>query len=106
MNSSNALDPQSPLARAIYDLGIVSTVVFALICHISSTNSLGVSSAGKLRIFSGVSMAFRAAGLPTSKGLPERRQQVRIAGAALPGGHRPAARSDRYGQCLESRNWA
>jgi cytochrome c oxidase subunit II len=31
MPSSNALDPQSPLARAIYDLGIVSTVVFALI---------------------------------------------------------------------------
>jgi cytochrome c oxidase subunit 2 len=31
MPSSNALDPQSPLARAIYDLGIVSSVVFALI---------------------------------------------------------------------------
>ena len=31
MNTSNALDPQSPLARAIYDLGIVSGVVFALI---------------------------------------------------------------------------
>ena len=31
MPSSNALDPQSPLARAIYDLGIVSGVVFALI---------------------------------------------------------------------------
>ena len=31
MPSSNALDPQSPLARAIYDLGIVSTVVFVLI---------------------------------------------------------------------------
>jgi cytochrome c oxidase subunit II len=31
MPSSNALDPQSPLARAIYDLGIVSTVIFALI---------------------------------------------------------------------------
>ena len=31
MPSSNALDPQSPLARAIYDLGIVSTIVFALI---------------------------------------------------------------------------
>jgi cytochrome c oxidase subunit II len=31
MYTSNALDPQSPLARAIYDLGIVSTVVFALI---------------------------------------------------------------------------
>ena len=31
MSSSNALDPQSPLARAIYDLGIVSCVVFALI---------------------------------------------------------------------------
>jgi len=31
MPSSNALDPQSPLARAIYDLGIVSCVVFALI---------------------------------------------------------------------------
>ena len=31
MNTSSALDPQSPLARAIYDLGIVSGVVFALI---------------------------------------------------------------------------
>ena len=31
MQTSNALDPQSPLARAIYDLGIVSTVVFVLI---------------------------------------------------------------------------
>jgi cytochrome c oxidase subunit II len=31
MPNSNALDPQSPLARAIYDLGIVSSVVFALI---------------------------------------------------------------------------
>src|SRR5262249_55038256 len=31
MPNSNALDPQSPLARAIYDLGIVSTIVFALI---------------------------------------------------------------------------
>ena len=31
MQTSNALDPQSPLARAIYDLGIVSSVVFALI---------------------------------------------------------------------------
>src|SRR5262245_32302833 len=31
MQTSNALDPQSPLARAIYDLGIVSSIVFALI---------------------------------------------------------------------------
>jgi len=31
MFSSNALNPQSPLARAIYDLGIVSGIVFALI---------------------------------------------------------------------------
>jgi cytochrome c oxidase subunit II len=31
MPNSNALDPQSPLARAIYDLGIVSSIVFALI---------------------------------------------------------------------------
>jgi cytochrome c oxidase subunit II len=31
MHTSNALDPQSPLARAIYDLGIVSTIVFVLI---------------------------------------------------------------------------
>src|SRR4029434_3395354 len=31
MQTSNALDPQSPLARAIYDLGIVSSVIFALI---------------------------------------------------------------------------
>jgi cytochrome c oxidase subunit 2 len=36
MPSSNALDPQSPLARAIYDLGIVSAVVFALIFVIVS----------------------------------------------------------------------
>src|SRR5260370_2459847 len=31
MHASNALDPQSPQARAIYDLGIISTVVFVLI---------------------------------------------------------------------------
>src|SRR4030095_7866351 len=31
MQTSNSLDPQSPLARAIYDLGIVSGVVFTLI---------------------------------------------------------------------------
>ena len=31
MNNSSALDPQSPQARAIYDLGIISTVVFVLI---------------------------------------------------------------------------
>jgi cytochrome c oxidase subunit 2 len=31
MQTSNALDPQSPQARAIYDLGIVSTIVFLLI---------------------------------------------------------------------------
>jgi cytochrome c oxidase subunit II len=31
MNTSSALEPQSPLARAIYDLGIVSSIIFALI---------------------------------------------------------------------------
>jgi len=31
MNSSSALDPQSPQARAIYDLAIHSTIIFALI---------------------------------------------------------------------------
>src|SRR6267143_6954708 len=31
MHASNALDPQSPQARAIYDLGIISTIVFVLI---------------------------------------------------------------------------
>jgi cytochrome c oxidase subunit 2 len=31
MSSSSALDPQSPLARAIYDLGIVSGIIFLLI---------------------------------------------------------------------------
>jgi cytochrome c oxidase subunit II len=31
MPTSNALDPQSPQARAIYDLGIISTIVFVLI---------------------------------------------------------------------------
>lgn len=31
MQTSNALDPQSPFARAIYDLGIVSGIIFALI---------------------------------------------------------------------------
>ena len=31
MHPSNALDPQSPQTRAIYDLGIVSTIVFVLI---------------------------------------------------------------------------
>ena len=31
MHASNALDPQSPQARAMYDLGIVATIVFVLI---------------------------------------------------------------------------
>src|SRR5258705_11087285 len=31
MQTSNALDPQSPQARAIYDLAIHSTIIFALI---------------------------------------------------------------------------
>jgi cytochrome c oxidase subunit II len=31
MHASNALDPQSPQTRAIYDLGIISTIVFVLI---------------------------------------------------------------------------
>jgi cytochrome c oxidase subunit 2 len=31
MHTSNALNPQSPQARAIYDLGIISTIVFVLI---------------------------------------------------------------------------
>jgi cytochrome c oxidase subunit 2 len=31
MHASNALNPQSPQARAIYDLGIISTIVFVLI---------------------------------------------------------------------------
>jgi hypothetical protein len=31
MQTSNALDPQSRQARVIYDLGIVSTIVFVLI---------------------------------------------------------------------------
>jgi cytochrome c oxidase subunit 2 len=31
MHPSNALDPQSPQARAIYDLGIISTIVFVFI---------------------------------------------------------------------------
>ena len=31
MPSSNALDPQSPQARAIYELAIHSTIIFALI---------------------------------------------------------------------------
>jgi cytochrome c oxidase subunit 2 len=31
MHTSNALDPQSPQARAIYDLGIIATIVFVLI---------------------------------------------------------------------------
>ena len=31
MHTSNALDPQSPQARAIYDLGIVSTIIFVLV---------------------------------------------------------------------------
>ena len=31
MQASNALDPQSPQARAIYDLAIHSTIIFALI---------------------------------------------------------------------------
>ena len=31
MPSSNALDPQSPQARAIYELAINSTIIFTLI---------------------------------------------------------------------------
>jgi len=31
MQASNALDPQSPQSRAIYDLAIPSTIIFALI---------------------------------------------------------------------------
>jgi hypothetical protein len=31
MQTSNALDPQSPQARAIYELAIPSTIIFALI---------------------------------------------------------------------------
>src|SRR3981081_4160340 len=31
MHASNVLNPQSPLARAIYDLGIISAIVFILI---------------------------------------------------------------------------
>ncbi len=31
MHASNALNPQSPQARAIYDLGIISTIIFVLI---------------------------------------------------------------------------
>jgi heme/copper-type cytochrome/quinol oxidase subunit 2 len=31
MPSSNTLDPQSPQARAIYELAIHSTIIFALI---------------------------------------------------------------------------
>ena len=31
MQTSNALDPQSPQARAIYDLAIPSTIIFTLI---------------------------------------------------------------------------
>src|SRR6201993_1478869 len=42
MPNSNALDPQSPLARAIYDLGIVSSVVLALI-FISVTGAITFS---------------------------------------------------------------
>jgi heme/copper-type cytochrome/quinol oxidase subunit 2 len=31
MHTSSALDPQSPLARAIYEVGIVSTIIFFVI---------------------------------------------------------------------------
>src|SRR5207244_10916264 len=34
MHPSNALDPHSPQARAIYELGIVSTIVFIFIFFI------------------------------------------------------------------------
>jgi len=41
MNTSSAFDPQSPQARAIYDFGIVSGVVFTLIFVIASIAIFG-----------------------------------------------------------------
>ena len=72
MPSSNALDPQSPLARAIYDLGIVSGVVFALIFVI-------VTGAIVYAIF-----RFRArAGEPDPRQIPGNRK-VEIAWTIIP----------------------
>src|SRR6266481_7312106 len=72
MQTSNALDPQSPLARAIYDLGIVSGIVFALIFVI-------VTGAIIYAIF-----RFRArAGEPDPKQIPGNRK-VEIAWTIIP----------------------
>ena len=72
MQTSNVLDPQSPLARAIYDLGIVSGVVFALIFVI-------VTGAIIYAIF-----RFRArAGEPDPKQIPGNRK-VEIAWTIIP----------------------
>src|ERR1700692_242867 len=72
MHTSNALNPQSPLARAIYDLGIVSGVVFALIFVI-------VTDAIIYAVF-----RFRArAGEPDPKQIPGNRK-VEIAWTIIP----------------------
>src|SRR5262249_53502793 len=72
MPNSNVLDPQSPLARAIYDLGITSSVVFALIFVI-------VSGAITFSIF-----RFRTrAGEPDPRQIPGNRK-VEIAWTIIP----------------------
>src|SRR5437764_13831780 len=72
MPSSNALDPQSPQARAIYDLAISSTIIFALIFVI-------VTGAIIYAIF-----RFRArAGEPDPKQIPGNRK-VEIAWTIIP----------------------
>src|SRR4029077_7371460 len=72
MQTSNALDPQSPQARAIYDLAIHSTIIFALIFVI-------VTGAILYAIF-----RFRArAGEPDPKQIPGNRK-VEIAWTIIP----------------------
>ena len=72
MQTSNALDPQSPQARAIYDLAIPSTIIFALIFVI-------VTGAIIYAIF-----RFRArAGEPDPKQIPGNRK-VEIAWTIIP----------------------
>ena len=72
MQTSNSLDPQSPQARAIYDLGIVSAIIFALIFVI-------VTGAIVYAIF-----RFRArAGEPDPKQIPGNRK-VEIAWTIIP----------------------
>jgi len=73
MPSSNALDPQSPQARAIYDLAIPSTIIFALILVIVT---------GAI-IYAIVRFRAARAGEPDPKQIPGNRK-VEIAWTIIP----------------------